>query len=87
MTAENKRGLYPRQGLTARELAEIETLATICEAYEHLHTKLNWNTLRSRPTDQTNDFLYYENDVLVGFLAFFSFNSFEGEVSGMVQPD
>lgn len=87
MTLENKQGLYPRQGLTATELAEIKVLANICEAYEHLHLKLNWNTLRSRPQNQTNDFLYYENDVLVGFLAFFKFNSFEGAVSGMVHPD
>ena len=87
MIAENKHGLYPRQGLTAIELAEIKTLADTCEAYEHLHMKLNWDTLRLRPQDQTSDFLYYENDVLVGFLAFFSFNSLEGEVSGMVHPE
>ena len=87
MTAENKHGLYPRQGLTAAELAEIKTLADICEAYEQLYMKLNWDTLQSRPKDQTNDFLYYENDILVGFLAFFSFNSLEGEVSGMVHPE
>ncbi len=87
MTTENKRGLYQRQGLTQTELAEIETLATLCEAYEHLHMKLNWDTLRSRSQDQTNDFLYYENGLLVGFLAFFSFNPSEGEVSGMVQPE
>ncbi|GAC1460276.1 MAG: GNAT family N-acetyltransferase [Ktedonobacteraceae bacterium] len=86
MTIGNKHGLYLRQGLTQGELAEIEALATICEAYEHLHIKLNWDTLRSRPLDQTNDFLYYENGILVGFLAFFSFNSLEGEVSGMVHP-
>ena len=87
MTAEIKHGLYPRQGLTATELAEIKTLADTCEAYEQLHMKLNWDTLRSRPQDQTSDFLYYENGILVGFLAFFSFNSLEGEVSGMVHPD
>ena len=87
MTIENKHGLYPRQGLTAIELAEIKTLADICEAYEQLHMKLNWDTLRLRPKDQTNDFLYYENGILVGFLAFFSFNSLEGEVSGMVHPE
>jgi len=86
MTIENKQGLYARQGLTPTEFAEIETLAALCEAYEHLHMKLNWDTLRSRPKDQTNDFLYYQNGVLVGFLAFFSFNSLEGEVSGMVHP-
>lgn len=87
MTLENKHGLYARQGLTAVELAEIKTLADTCEAYEQLHMKLNWDTLRSRPQDQTNDFLYYENGMLVGFLALFSFNSLEGEVSGMVHPE
>ena len=87
MTIENKYGLYSRQGLTATELAEIKTLADICETYERLHMKLNWDTLRSRPKDQTNDFLYYEHGTLVGFLAFFSFNSLEGEVSGMVHPE
>ena len=87
MTIQHKQGLYPRQGLTQTELAEIETLATLCEAYEHLHMKLNWDTLRSRPQNKTNDFLYYENGVLVGFLAFFSFNPSEGEVSGMVHPE
>ncbi len=86
MTLENKQGLYLRQGLTVTELAQIKTLADICEAYERLHMKLNWDILRSRPRNQTNDFLYYENGVLVGFLAFFSFNSLEGEVSGMVHP-
>ena len=87
MTIENKHGFYSRQGLTAAELAEIKILADICEAYEQLHMKLNWDTLRSRPQDQTNDFLYYEHGTLVGFLAFFSFNSLEGEVSGMVHPE
>ena len=87
MTLENKHGLYSRQGLIATELAEIKILADTCEAYEQLHMKLNWDTLRSRPQDQTNDFLYYENGMLVGFLAFFSFNSLEGEVSGMVHPE
>ncbi|GAC1400788.1 MAG: GNAT family N-acetyltransferase [Ktedonobacteraceae bacterium] len=87
MITENKQGLYPRQGLSQIELAEIEALAAICETYEHLHMKLNWNTLSSRPKDQTNDFLYYDGGVLVGFLAFFSFNLLEGEVSGMVHPE
>ncbi len=87
MATANKQGLYKKQGLAQEELAEIEDLATICEAYEQLHMKLNWDTLRSRPKDQTNDFLYYENGVLVGFLAFFSFNPIEGEVSGMVHPE
>ncbi len=87
MTIENKQGLYKQQGLTQAELDEIGTLASLCEAYEHLHMKLNWNTLHTRPKNQTNDFLYYENGVLIGFLAFFSFNPIEAEVSGMVHPE
>ena len=87
MTTDNKNGVFKRQGLTERELVEIKTLADVCEAYENLHMKLNWGILRSRPHDQTNDFLYYENNVLVGFLAFFNFNPSEGEASGMVHPE
>ncbi len=86
MEVEKRHGIYERRGLTQRELGEVRTLASICEAYESLHMKLNWETLGKRPQDQTNDFLYYDEDALVGFLAFFNFNPLEGEASGMVHP-
>lgn len=82
-----KNGVYKRQGLTEIELAEIERLATLCNAHDGLDLKLNLETLRARPGDQTNDFLYYMHDQLVGYLAVFSFNSQEAELSGMVHPD
>jgi ribosomal protein S18 acetylase RimI-like enzyme len=82
----NKQGLQLCQGLTQEELSDIEALANLCNKNDKSDLKLNWNILRSRRRDQVNDFLYYENGLLVGYLALFSFNPREGEISGMVHP-
>jgi ribosomal protein S18 acetylase RimI-like enzyme len=87
MSTENKQGLNERKGLNAAEIEEIGRLAQECNQYEKLDLKLNWGTLQKRPTDQLNDFLYYADGQLVGFLCLFNFNSEESEVSGMVHPD
>jgi GNAT superfamily N-acetyltransferase len=87
MPTDQKPVLVKKQGLTQTELAEIPLLADTCNAYEGLDLKLNWDTLEKREQDQTNDFLYYEDGALVGFLPLFSFNSTEAEISGMVHPD
>ncbi|GHO66006.1 GNAT family N-acetyltransferase [Ktedonobacter sp. SOSP1-52] len=84
--ADGKQGLLRKQGLGTEELQEIEQLAAQCEQYEQLEMKLNWNVLRERPAGETNDFLYYEQGQLVGYLALFCFNSQEAEISGMVHP-
>src|SRR5438105_4219225 len=75
MTDDRKHGFSKKQGLTQTEFTEIEVLAALCNRYEGLELKLNWNILRNRPTHETNDFLYYDNGQLVGYLALFSFNS------------
>jgi ribosomal protein S18 acetylase RimI-like enzyme len=62
------------------------SLADTCNAYENLDMKLNPDMLRTRPGSETNDFLYYEDGQLIGFLALFSFNASEAEISGMVHP-
>jgi ribosomal protein S18 acetylase RimI-like enzyme len=87
MTDTTKQGLIQKQGLPQAELTEIEALATLCNKYEGLDLKLNWNILRNRPSNATNDFLYYEHGQLIGYLALFSFNPKEAEISGMVHPD
>jgi ribosomal protein S18 acetylase RimI-like enzyme len=87
MSSPIKQGLIKRQGLDTTELNEIKHLAQRCNQYEGLDLKLNWSILHQRPTDQFNDFLYYIEGQLVGFLALFSFNTQEGEISGMVHPD
>lgn len=82
----SKQGLYIAQGLSQEELAAIHSLADECNAYEQLDLKLNWGVLQTRPQDESNDFLYYEQGKLVGYLPIFCFNSQEAEVSGMVAP-
>lgn len=82
-----KEGLVKRGGFDAAELSEIKHLAELCNQYDEIDLKLNWNILQKRPQDQINDFLYYVDGQLVGFLALFAFNQLEGEVSGMVHPE
>lgn len=79
--------LFSRQGLSEQELAAIEQLADLCNLADGIQLKLNWEMLNNRPTDETNDFLYYEGDQLVGFAALYIFRSTEAELSGMVHPD
>lgn len=86
MSSSSKHGLIERRGLDASEIGEIQHLADLCNQHEGLDLKLNWGILHERPTDEINDFLYYADGQLVGFLALFSFNSQEGEISGMVHP-
>jgi len=86
MSSTSKQGLIERRGLDTNELSEIKQLAQLCNQHDGLDLKLNWNILRDRPSDQLNDFLYYTDGQLVGFLALFSFNAQEGEISGMVHP-
>jgi ribosomal protein S18 acetylase RimI-like enzyme len=79
-------GLLARRGLNAAEIGEIVHLAQLCNQHEGLDVKLIWTMLRDRPADQLNDFLYYSDGQLVGFLALFIFNARDAEVSGMVHP-
>ncbi len=87
MVDSPRQGMYPSQGLSSRELQEISGLTDLCRIYDNFDLKLNKDTLESRPADKTSDFLYYENDRLVGFLPIFNYNPAEAEISGMVHPD
>src|SRR5579883_2498152 len=86
MVTEKKQGLIKQQGLGKHQIAEIRQLASLCNTYEQLDMKLNWDMLNARPDNETNDFLYYDHGILAGYLALFSFNANEGELSGMVHP-
>ena len=73
--------------LSETQLAEVERLARVCNEYEGLDIKLNWNILRGHLPIRVTSFLYYEDKHLVGFLALYQFNSDEAEISGMVHPE
>ncbi|OCT16175.1 hypothetical protein A8709_01660 [Paenibacillus pectinilyticus] len=82
-----KQGIYAKAGLTPQELEEVRALWEVCNEHEAIEIKLNWSTLSSRPAGITNDFVYYEKDKIIGFLAIYSFLSTEVEISGMVHPE
>lgn len=80
-------GLHPKQGLSEEELRLIFELADLCNTADNIQLKLNREMLRNRPASETNDFLFYQDGKLVGFLGLYIFQSTEAECSGMVHPE
>ena len=83
----NASGLMKRQTLTDTEVAAIEQLIATCNAYEGLRMRLSMDWLRRRSNHETNDFLYYEDGMLAGYLNVSSHGILEKELTGMVHPD
>lgn len=81
---EPKQGLVKKQTWTEDELAQAKELLALCNTYEGLYTKLDIVMLRSRPGNETNDFLYYEDGQLVGLLSLNSFGDEDRELTGVV---
>jgi len=72
--------------LSFKQLEDIKTLQLICEEKDGIQLKLNWDLLEHRAKDENNDFLYYKDDQLVGFLGLYAFGN-KVEVCGMVHPN
>ncbi|WP_165921106.1 GNAT family N-acetyltransferase [Paenibacillus albiflavus] len=79
-------GLIPSKGLNAEQLRAIKELAHICNQHDQIRLKLNWDALELRNRAETNDWLYYKDGKLVGFLGLYYFSMAEAEFSGMVHP-
>ena len=78
--------LIPKKTLTETDIETIKQLATACEAAEQLHMRIDWTMLSSRTGIATNDFLYYVDDQLVGYLALDDRGTKANELIGMVHP-
>ncbi len=87
MAFEQTQGLVAKKTLTETELTGIKQLTDTCNTYEGLHTRLHFDMLRQRPGNTINDFLYYEQGLLIGYLGLDSHGTKEKEVVGMVSPD
>lgn len=87
MTNNVQQGLIAKRTWTEEEIARAEALLNKCNSYEGLYIKLTTVMLRNRPGDETNDFLYYEDDKLVGLLSFDDLGQEDREMTGMVHPD
>lgn len=73
-------------GLTDEQLTAIGDLEDLCNQADGLSLKFNPNMLRDRAENQANDFLYYDDAQLIGYLALYSFNTREVEISAMTHP-
>jgi len=80
-------GLVKKQTLTEAEATAIEQLITTCNNYEGLHMRIDAGALRQRPGNEVNDFLYYEDGILVGYLFAEGWGSRDREIAGMIHPD
>lgn len=83
-------GVHARTRLTETELQAITHLANRCNRCEQINLTipLNLSILQSRDGKETNDFLYYCNGQLTGFLGMYSFSDKnEAEITIMVHPN
>lgn len=86
MPNEQLQGLFKKPTLTGSELLLIKHLAQLCEANEDLHLSIPWSNLLRRPANTINDFLYYVDGELVGYLSLNDIDPIVNEVTGMVHP-
>ncbi|UXH44821.1 GNAT family N-acetyltransferase [Rossellomorea vietnamensis] len=70
--------------LTSTQLQDIRDLQDVCEDFEGINLKLNWEMLKKRKNDQ-DDFLLYKDGRLVGFLGIYGFGD-SYEICGMIHP-
>ena len=86
MPDTDTQGLVKKQTLTEAEATAIEQLVTTCNTFEGLQMRLDLGALRERSSVEANDFLYYEDGKLVGYLFVEGWGSRGREVAGMVHP-
>jgi ribosomal protein S18 acetylase RimI-like enzyme len=86
MINRQKQSLVKKRTLTTEELTAIRQLAELCNQQEQLHMRLDWSLLAARSGAEVNDFLYYQEGVLVGYLMAYGLGTDERELTGMVHP-
>ncbi len=84
---DNNHGLVAKQTLTPAEIAAISRLIDACNTHDGLRMRIGLEMLRERCGDETNDFLYYADGQLAGYLEADSYGRNEKELTGIVHPD
>lgn len=72
--------------LHKNELRDIHNLVERSAEHDRFRVKLYWNILQNRLTQEFNDFLYYIDGNLAGYLGLFTFELDEAEISLVVHP-
>lgn len=74
------------RGLTPAALAAVSELEERVVVADGGRLKLEWRSLRSRSADEVNDFLWWQDDSLAGFLGLYRNAPPAVELAGMVAP-
>jgi ribosomal protein S18 acetylase RimI-like enzyme len=68
------------------DLRSIRNLVDHCLQHDGFRIKLYWNILQDRQTQELNDLFYFVDGNLAGYLAIFTFEADEAEISVTVHP-
>lgn len=79
--------LEPRNRLSPDDLRAVAALEQEVVAHDGGRLKIEWNGLRDRAGEQTNDLLWTDHGRVVGYVGFDSWNGRVVELAGMVAPD
>ena len=82
-----RQGLVAKHLLTTQEMAELEQLTALCNEREHLLMRLDYNLLAQSAPPTDDLFLFYQDNLLAGYLLLDRYHSDIKEVSGLVHPD
>ncbi|MFT3741273.1 MAG: GNAT family N-acetyltransferase [Gammaproteobacteria bacterium] len=72
--------------LDKSELRHIRLLADRAAARDGYKVKIYWHIVENRLTREFNDFFYYLDGNLIGYLAIYTFENHEAEMSAVVHP-
>ncbi len=87
MIQQEQQGIYAKQTLIVDEIAAILQLAALCSTFEGLPMPLfRTDMCKQRSGNETFDFLYYEQGLLVGYLGIENHGTEQKEFEGMVHP-
>ncbi len=93
MSEKNNHKICLKQQLSEKDYKEIKQLQEICRLHDKTNLKLELDYKRNRNRNAidkniVDEFLYYVDDILVGYLGIVSFGGNNmGEINGMVHPD
>ena len=82
-----------KEKLTQEDYNQIDLLESICLKKDKTSLKLELDYKLSRAQwnqeilNECNEFMYYENNLLIGYMGICQFGGSEIEVNGMVHPD
>lgn len=72
--------------LHKNEWRAIKNLIDFCGEHDKFKIKAYWHILQDRLTNEFNDFLYYIDGNLIGYLGLFTFSSNEAEMTAVIHP-